>query len=120
MDPIINPMFFYWLNAVDNARSMSLVISIIALIFFCVLIIFYVFYIYDEDISGISKKTFKVMIITLASLSFLFGIALIFTPSKDTLIEMAIAQNLTTNNIESGIEAVKGVTDYIIEAIKGL
>lgn len=120
MEPIINPMFFYWLSVVDNARGICLGLLIIALILFGALIVAYATYKSDRDFEEKAEKTVKVMIIVSAILSFLFGIALIFTPSKDTLIQMAISQNLTTNNIELGIEAVKGVTDYIVEAIKGL
>ena len=120
MEPIINPMFFYWLSVVDNLRGISIGFMISSLIVLVILGVVYICSIGTDFLDENGKKAFKTIMIFSIIICILFSILLIFVPSKDTLIEMVIAQNLTTNNIEAGIEAVKGVTDYIIEAIKGL
>ena len=45
----------------------------------------------------------------------IIGIAI---PSKSTMVEMAVMQQVTPNNIEKGIEIVKSTTDYIFEKLK--
>lgn len=42
----------------------------------------------------------------------------VFVPSKNTIIEMIVAQNITVNNINAGEEKVKEAIDYIVEKIK--
>ena len=42
----------------------------------------------------------------------------VFLPSKETLIEMMIARNITEQSVKNGIEVVKGAVDYIVQAIQ--
>jgi uncharacterized protein involved in cysteine biosynthesis len=42
----------------------------------------------------------------------------VFVPSKNTIIEMIVAQNITVNNINAGEEKVKEAIDYLVEKVK--
>lgn len=44
----------------------------------------------------------------------------IVIPSKSTMVEMAVMQQVTPNNIEKGKEIVKSTTDYIFEQFEKL
>ena len=39
-------------------------------------------------------------------------------PSKETMIEMAVTQQITPDNLDKGKDVVKSATDYIFEKLK--
>ena len=113
MDYIINPMWFYWLSVVDNLRVAATIFAIVAGII--VGIVLMTFFLDDINI-------FKEHLILGVSGVLLFiasVIALIFIPSKQTLIEMEVAKHSTYSNVESVKEQIKDATDYILDRLEG-
>ena len=113
MDYIINPMWFYWLSVVNNLKVAATIFTIVTgIIVGVVLMIFFLDDINifkDHMILGVS-----VVLIFIAS-----AIALIFIPSKQTLIEMEIAKHATYSNVESVKEQIKDAADYILDRLEG-
>ena len=69
----------------------------------------------DKNIRFCWKKGKLFMIIMIVAA--IIGIAI---PSKSAMIEMAVMQQVTPNNIEKGKEIVKSTTDYIFEKFEKL
>lgn len=113
MDYIIDPMWFYWLSVVDNLTTVALIVAVVTGVTIGVVSIF--LFLDDTNI-------FKGHLILGASGVLLFiasVIALIFIPSKQTLIEMEIAKHATYSNVESVKEQIKDATDYILDRLEG-
>lgn len=51
-------------------------------------------------------------------LFFLFSGAAIFIPDKTTLIQMAVAKQVTHSNIKVAKDEIKSAVDYIFEKVK--
>lgn len=120
MEPIINPWFFYFINIEDSLNTLTVTIAIIAAIawvglWFAASIMFdkcrtLAENMENKNIKYCWKKGKLFMIIMIVTA--IIGIAI---PSKSTMVEMAVMQQVTPNNIEKGIEIVKSTTDYIFE-----
>lgn len=113
MNYIIDPMWFYWISVIDRFKVFACCLDIVCVIgagvsFGCH------FDAWDDDAGKTLMKWFRIFLIAFAVLSLL----LIFVPSKNTLIEMMIARNATTQNAETAVEAIKSAVDYIINAIQ--
>lgn len=112
---IINPMWIYLLQVVDGIKIFLFILSII--LFFA--LVFSIINLaveldFDEERAKFFKKTSFVIGITFLIVSILN----IVIPSKETLIGMMIARNVTIESIKSGKDAVKDSIDYIFEKIK--
>lgn len=111
MTYIINPMWFYWMHVLENARvvlGVAIVSCIVAAAISAGLWA-------DECISGQKLKTLETtFLIIIAVCCLLFP----FLPSKETMIEMMVAKYATVENAEMTVEAIKNLIDYIIEAVK--
>ena len=120
MEPIINPLWFYLIDVVDNINLICMIILIIALIALCVIAICAVSDIVSDIIREDEKQAyFKYIKI---SLKVIIPCIIItsFTPSSDTIYKMIIADNITPHNIEVVGDAVEGGIDYIFEKINSL
>lgn len=114
MNYYINPMWFYWMHVIDGVKTTALVLLICSIIAFVFsLLIFYTEYQDEED----EKKLKRFIRFTLCILAGC-TLILIFVPSSQAIVEMMIAKNLTEQNVQNGIEAVKGAVDYIVQAIQ--
>lgn len=69
----------------------------------------------DKNIRFCWKKGKLFMIIMIVTA--IIGIAI---PSKSAMIEIAVMQQVTPNNIEKGKEIIKSTTDYIFEKFEKL
>lgn len=119
MNPVVNPAIIYVINLMDSLRIALLVGTIV---FVVLAIIFGVGYIDSKDDNSeegkqlardmfrLSKRSLVCLMIT--------AFMLVFTPSKDTCIEMLVASYVTPNNIDAGVEKTKETVDYIIDKIK--
>lgn len=113
MDYIINPMWFYWLSVIDNLKVAATIFAVVTgIIVGVVLIIFFL-----DDISIFEEH----MILGVSGVLLFIAsvIALIFIPSKQTLIEMEIAKHATYSNIESLREEITDAADYILDRLEG-
>ncbi len=117
---IINPMWLYWLDVLENIVfivGLVMIISFLIIVFLTVVIVAT----YDNYRNEDEEKNYKIMIkdtklAVCIWTSILFISA--FVPSKDTLIAMFIAKNITVEKVVQGKEVVKDSIDYIFEKIK--
>lgn len=117
MTYFINPMWFYWIHVVNTLKVVLDVASIIVGIIFVATLITEWVYGMDFDREEKDKKklqkALKLMGISLS----LMLLAIIFIPSRQTLIEMMVAKQLTVQNVGIGIETIKSAVDYIVQAL---
>ena len=117
---LINPMWLYWLEVLENIVfivGLVMIISFLIIVFLIVVIVAT----YDNYRNEDEEKNYKIMIkdtklAVCIWTSILFISA--FVPSKDTLIAMFIAKNITVEKVVQGKEVVKDSIDYIFEKIK--
>lgn len=114
MTPIINPMFFYWIEVADMAKALSVIICLILAIIAVTLSLIMIDF--DGESSGFKRlsKIRKISLIV-AVVCLIFGI---FIPSKDTMYKMAAASFVTEDNIEYVVEMGKDGVEYIVEVIE--
>lgn len=114
MNPIVNPLFFYFAMVAD---TLCLLFGIIGFIGICVVITFGIILccMYcdcnnDTDFYLLAKKIFKWFIV----ITVISWIVFIFVPSKEVLIEMEVAKYATPDNIKSlATEIIKAVKEMI-------
>ena len=120
MEPIINPLWFYLIDVVDNLQivvGIILILSCIALAIVSLIMFFEYSELYLEEQE--KQAYFKYLKITLKVIIPCIIITS-FTPSSDTIYKMIIADNITPHNIEVVGDAVEGGIDYIFEKINSL
>ena len=117
MEPIISPWFFYFLNCVNNIWGVFLAIAIVSGVAALITFIAALCEFADSSMDfGEFYKHYK-KIINKEIFICIFGTLLtVFTPSKETMIEMAVAKNVTEKNIELAKDTVKSMIDYTIES----
>ena len=116
MDYIINPAWFYWIEVADTIKAISIGAMVILLIASIVLAATAkIDHDFHDDDECDRKKT--VLFICLVGIA-VSSLVCIFTPSRNTLIEMQIAKLATKGNVELTIDKVKEIVDYIINAMK--
>ena len=119
MKPIINPVVIYVINLMGSLR----VGLIVATVIFAVLTIFCAANYMDmsegnsEECKQSAKKFFRSSKRFLVCFALTF-ILVLFVPSKDTCVEMLVANYVTPDNIDVGVEKTKETVDYIVEKIK--
>lgn len=127
MNYIINPAWFYWLSVADSFRSILItgLVICLSLIVICGIASSAAIAAVNDwpNISEGERKRFpiyntifKVAIIA----SPFFAIAIIFAPSKSTLIEMMVAKFATYENANWTLETIKSAVNYIIDAINSM
>ena len=122
---IINPSWFYLLHVIDWLRFLLGLTCALAVIALIIAAIFRLAHFcetmgdeYDDEIK--MRKFINKCLKISAIATFVTMIALIFLPSKQTLIEMQIARYATYENAEWTVEAVKSAVDYIVEAVNSI
>jgi hypothetical protein len=97
MEHIINPWFFYWINVAD-ALNVAFVIGVVVGVITMI-------------VGGIvrGKKTFKTGVLVVIICVF----PAIFIPTKTTLIQMAVADKLTYNNVEQVLDSGKNIKNEL-------
>lgn len=119
MNPIISPLTVYLINLMKPLHA----VFIGACIVFLVLgILNGIDYLDNKDSSTekYQKQAQKALGGTrrMAVICVLCMLLAVFVPSKNTIIEMIVAQNITINNINAGEEKVKEAIDYLVEKVK--
>lgn len=107
MEPIINPLWFYLFNVIDN-------IKIFIALAFLIAASFCVYCVVEGNIK--ENKFFKIAII-ISCISMLF---LIFLPEKEVFYQMLVASYITPDNIAATGGAVQDIVDYIINSVNEL
>ena len=129
-EPIISPWFFYFLGIIDGIKATAITVSLITGLFLLVSVIgvmvIKMAHEFDEDdekkLVPIWKKVLRGSLIPFV----IFTLLAMFVPTKNTLIWMVVAKNVTYQNVEKAIEAgadfkneLKKDMIEIIETIKG-
>ena len=140
---IIDPAVFYWMNVLSAVRIVMIVIASFALIGFSCLIVTYIWrrsnlnrpedpeegneydkrlyrrymkeYVQEKEHIEVIRK----WMIATAVIGVIFGIIAIFSPSKQTSVEMLVARTATFDNVNWTVQQVKEIVDYIVNALKG-
>lgn len=115
MEYVINPSWFYWFNVVDAVRGVAC--GYVILFAISVLISLMVAWLEDAFEYGVESSVKKIFV----SLTIVFVVAvlaLVFVPSKETLIEIQVAKLATYDNVSLTVDGIKSVADYVIDAIK--
>ena len=113
MEPIVSPWFIYLLLLVNNVICLCVLATILA---FVALLIYYIGWgmatDYGDDreswVAGWGKKVKMSWIIMIVGF-----ILATFIPTKDTIIAMYVADNITPNNVEKALEVGKDFKDEI-------
>lgn len=119
MNPIISPLTVYLINLMDPLQA----VFIGACMVFLVLAVLHgIDYLDNKDSSTekYQKQAQKALGRTrrMAVICVLCMLLAVFVPSKNTIIEMIVAQNITIDNINAGEEKVKEAIDYLVEKVK--
>lgn len=124
---IINPSWFYWIDVVDRLSfAVSFVVVLLGIMVAAISIIYGVncriineYPNASDDEKQINPQLKRIMpilwIVWITSV-----IALIFIPSKDTLITMIVAKYATYENAGLTVDTLKSAVDYIVQAIQSL
>ena len=102
--PIISPWLFYW---IETANTLKCVFGIIAFIFGIISVFLLV--------QAIDERTRLPKSLFIYSLCFsIFLLLAVFTPSKNTIYTMTVAEFVTTDNIEILYETTGGTAEDIL------
>ena len=116
-DYIINPSWFYWVSVCEGVKILAFVLAILCGTGFIAYVIFYsVDKDFGDDDEAVIHKKWAVRFGIAVIVAVLIGI---LTPSKETLIQMKLAELGTYDNANKAIEMIQDATDYILEHIKG-
>ena len=116
MNYIINPSWFYVIDVVSEIDIVSAIFTVLIGLISVILTAIYIANLdYDDD-----AKRIKPYLMLLWILFAVCVFVCIFTPSRDTLIEMMIAKQATYDNAQWTIETIKSAVDYIVDAMKQL
>lgn len=130
-DFIVDPMFFYWLNVVGGIKMFFIFSAFI----FSIGIVIYITGIYtcksEEEYQryvnnkkihykDLLHKNYQKHIIILTIISAFFVFSAILMPTKETLIQMKVAEQVTYSNIDKAEIKIKECVDYIFKKVKEL
>ena len=120
IEPIINPWLFYLINLCDTLQGFVGFIVVITIVGF----LFYGFLFFvDEDI----RNYFDEHKLGLLLKRYLIGLGIAFTiinvllPSKSTIYEMILAQQITPRNVQTVVnttgKSIDSGIDYLVDKI---
>lgn len=107
MEPIINPMFFYFADTIPNVQTACVCMTAIGIMYICL-----------RKISTIDEecpyKTPRALIAAIV-VGFVFGLCI---PSQETLYKMAIAKFVTRDNVAYVSELVGTTAENVANGVK--
>ena len=105
--PIISSSTIYWINVLNGLHILSIItasivfVGILAYLFTC---------------EGMKYNPKVIISMTVGFIIFI--LFAIFCPDKETLMEMLVFDKITPANINTAINEVKELIDYIIQVCK--
>ena len=109
MTPIIDPMLFYWASVFDILKIVCAITAILSLIGLVIC--------FADGVEMMEFKEIKKLMIDF-SIALLIGLlGFIFIPSKRTIYQMIVFQNINEDNLGKCKEDVKEIIDYTIEKL---
>ena len=113
MKPIINPLWFYLANVIENIGALSLTVAVFSSSVFIVLLICGMVGCFQiEKYTQNFKQLFIVFVVS--------TILTTLCPTKDTCYQMMTMSVITPNNITAVGETAADVIDYVVESINTL
>ena len=109
--PIIDPMWFYWLQVCDTIRWFLLIAAIIVLSG-CALMAPALCESYGDE-----HRKFRNIMIAFAVFGLVLIVAGMMIPSKETMIQMEIARHVTYESTESVIQTITNTASYLLEKL---
>lgn len=118
MEPIIDPKLFYLCDVCESLDVVMVVLLIAGVISIIAHIVIYCdnTYYNDGEFDGDIKKFMRGVYIT-AIVMVISLLGTIFVPSRKTIYQMIVFDNITENNIQAGKEDIKELIDYTIDKI---
>ncbi len=116
MNYIINPAVFYWMSVVDAVCFWSIGVALLSGIALVIMTCIRAFEYLDDDDLKVVAKAIKISL----TVFIVSALITIFTPSKNTMIQILVAKCATYDNASLTVESLKSAVDYIVEAIKSL
>ncbi|MEA4919367.1 MAG: hypothetical protein VB078_00365 [Clostridiaceae bacterium] len=116
MNYIVNPMRFYWVQILNDAKETFLVLAVSATIAVLLGMMMYAINMSVGETNIAIKRWAKPAIIMLIISWSLY----ILLPSKETLILMMIAKHATYENAQWTVETIKSAVDYIVQAVQSI
>lgn len=116
MEPIINPIWIYFINVSENL-SLFFILAGILLLAGGVIVTFAIL---DDSSNAEEFKKRSKPSIRAAIFGLIFLILSIFIPSKDTCYQMIALNMVTPNNIEAMGESAEDFVDYVFDNIDKL
>lgn len=115
MEPIIDPKLFYWADICESLNGVFIILLIISIVALIILAAFFndVGECFDENDSKFFKRCLTITLILLS----ISTLGIIFVPSRKTICQMIVFNNITENNIQAGKENIKELIDYTIDKI---
>lgn len=121
MNYIVDPMWFYWLQVLNNLSIFCMAVGASGCAI-AMLGIIYTMMQFDgmlkieseyKKYSQTMKKLKKFVIIF--AIMFICGLII---PNKETMIQMKIAEYTTYDNLNAATDKIKEITDYIVEKMQ--
>ena len=109
--PIIDPMWFYWLQVCDTVRCFFFILAGILGVIEVIICLT------SLDLYGEIETKVRSVAIGLPVIAFLFAAAGILTPSKETMIEMEIARHVTYESTDSVIQTITNTASDLLEKL---
>jgi hypothetical protein len=119
MEPIINPWLVYFASITDSIVAASFIFTSIVTVAFLFLLGFYIGVKIEEG-EGRETKILRAWSIRSGIAALVFLLITVFTPSRNTIIAMTVANAITPNAIEAAADVGKDVVDYLTESIEDL
>lgn len=112
---IIDPMWFYWAEVATCAKVAFIFLAIAfgALAVLHIMLIVENGYIGYAAMNDTDKKSFRIALISIA-IGLIFLALAIFIPTKETMLQMKIAEYATYENIESVITEIEETAEKIM------
>lgn len=111
MNYVIDPLWIYLIGLVETLKPALGFISIVSII-----LAFAIVGASADDKPEVRKSCMKVGKI-LVIVSIVFGISYVFVPSKETVIQMLIAKNVTVDRVQIASDVVQNLYKDIIGVI---
>ena len=117
MEPIIAPSTFYWIDVISTFSTISTAIFGFSVAALLLAFIFLIIFVIENELKGYFGKFYKKFMIMLTIITTISGLSCVFTPSKETLIAMTVAQYVTPDNIEAIGGTVEDGISYITSEV---
>lgn len=111
--PIIDPMLFYWMNILNNLAQLPPILILVLLVYFFGVLMYQDCVDYDERAAF--KKKHQKALKRLLYITIVVSLLSLFIPTKETMLNMLIADQLTPANIHLIGDNLKDAVTFIAE-----